>query len=204
MNFYWPFLFIFIAAGILPAATGCGASTKVQRMDVDEVKDISGKWNDADSKMVADEMIQDCLSRPWLGKAKEAKGAEPTVIVGAVRNQSHEHINTDTFVENLQRALINSGDVEFVASKGERGEVRDERLDQDANASEETRKEHGQESGADFMLSGAINTIQDSEGGKTVMFYQVNLKLLNMKSNKISWNGEKKIKKFIKQAKVSW
>ncbi|MBI5624925.1 MAG: penicillin-binding protein activator LpoB [Elusimicrobia bacterium] len=202
MNIYISaFLFL---AGLLPAVTGCAASTKVQRMDVDEVKDISGKWNDTDSRLVAEEMIQDCLNDAWLPEAKEARSGKPSVIVGTVRNQSHEHINTDTFVEDLQNALIKSRQVKFVASKGERGEVRDERRDQDTNASEDTRKEHGQETGADFMLSGAINTIQDTEAGKTVMFYQVNLKLVDMKSNEISWNGKKKIKKFIKQAKVSW
>lgn len=186
------------------AAVGC-AGTKVQRMDVGEVKDLSGAWNDTDSRLVAEEMISDCTARPWLAKAIAAKGGkEPTVIVGTVRNQSHEHINTDTFVEDLQRALINADKVQFVASKGERGEVREERLDQDTNASDDTKKEHGQESGADFMLSGAINTIKDQEGGKSVMFYQVNLKLLNMKSNQIAWNGQKKIKKFIKRSKVGW
>jgi uncharacterized protein (TIGR02722 family) len=188
---------------LFPALTGC-ASTQVQRMDVGEVKDISGRWNDTDSRLVAEEMIKDCLSRPWLAKAVSSKGKSPTVIVGTVRNQSSEHIATDTFVEDLQRELINSDKVEFVASKGERGEVRDERLDMDTNASEDTRKEHGQETGADFMLSGIISTITDQEGGKSVVLYQTNLKLLNMKTNQIAWNGQKKIKKFVKRAKASW
>jgi hypothetical protein len=188
---------------LLSALIGC-ASTEVKRMDVNEVKDLSGGWNDTDSRLVAEEMIQDCMSRPWLKKAAGAKGSPPTVIVGVVRNQSHEHINVDTFVEDLQRSLINSGDIQFVANKGERGDVRDERLDQDTNSSEETRKAHGQESGADFMLGGAINTIEDKEGGQTVMFYQVNLKLMNMQSNQIAWNGQKKIKKNIKRSKVSF
>jgi len=185
----------------LAILTGC--ATEVKRMDVGEVKDISGHWNDTDSRLVAEEMIRDCLSRPWLTRASQG-GKSPTVIVGTVRNQSHEHIATDTFVENLQRELINSGKVEFVASKGERGDVRDERLDQDTNAAEETRKAHGQETGADFMLSGSINSIQDKEGGKSVVLYQTNLKLLNMKTNQIAWNGEKKIRKFVKRARASW
>ena len=112
---------------LFPAMIGC-ASTQVQRMDVGEVKDISGRWNDTDSRLVAEEMIKDCLSRPWLAAATSKKGNMPTVIVGTVRNQSSEHIATDTFTEDLQRELINSGKVEFVASKGERGDVRDERL----------------------------------------------------------------------------
>lgn len=192
-----------LAVLCLPLLAACGG-TQVQRMDAGEVKDISGNWNDTDSRLVAEEMVRDCLSRPWLSSATGRKGKQPTVIVGSVRNQSHEHINTETFVEDLQRELINSGKVEFVASKGERGDVRDERLDQDTNASEDTRKAHGQEIGADFVLSGAINTIQDKEGGKSVMLYQTNLKLLDMKTNQISWNGQKKIKKFVKRSRASW
>lgn len=193
------------SASIIAALTmsACGG-TSVQRMDAGEVKDVSGRWNDTDSRLVAEEMISDCLSRPWYAKAQSEIGKNPTVIVGAVKNQSQEHIATDTFVEDLQRSLINSGKVEFVASKGERGEVREERMDQDTNSSEETRKAHGQETGADFMLSGAINQIVDSEGGKAVVFYQTNLKLLNMKSHQIAWNGQKKLKKYVTKARASW
>jgi uncharacterized protein (TIGR02722 family) len=192
---------LFVAALAL-SLSACG--TSVQRMDASEVKDVSGRWNDTDSRLVAEEMIQDALSRPWYADASAKLGKNPTVIVGTVKNASMEHINTDTFVEDLQRSLINSGKVEFVASKGERGEVRDERLDQDNNASEETRKAHGQEIGADFMLSGVLNQIVDQEAGKAVVFYQTNLKLLDMKSHKIVGNGQKKLKKFVKRSKAGW
>ena len=187
----------------LPVLTGCGG-TQVKRIDTAAVVDISGKWNDTDSRLTAEEMISDCLARPWLSSASGASGENPTVIVGSVRNQSSDHINTGVFVEDLQRALINSGRVTFVASKDERGDVRDERLDQDTNASEETKKAHGQETGADFMLSGNMSSIEDKEGGKSVILYQVNLKLLNMKNNQIAWTGQKKIKKAVKRSGSTW
>ena len=192
----------FAALGAALALAACG--TSVTRMDVGEVKDVSGHWNDTDSRLVAEEMISDCLSRPWYGQAQLSVGKNPTVIVGTVRNQSSEHVATDTFVEDLQRSLINSGKVEFVASKNERGEVRDERADQDTHASEETRAANGQETGANFMLSGAINSIVDQEGGKAVVFYQTNLKLLNMRTHQIVWNGQKKIKKFVTRSRASF
>ena len=190
-------------ACLAPLLGGC-ASTQVTRLDVGEVKDISGRWNDTDSRLVAEEMMNDCLGRPWIANAKTATGTVPTVIVGAVANNSDEHIATDVFVENLQRELINSGQVSFVANKDERGQVRDERADQAVNSTEDSRKAHGQEAGADFMLSGAINTIKDQEGGKQVVLYQVNLKLLDVKSNRIVWNGQKQIKKFVSRSKSSW
>lgn len=188
----------------LPLIAGC-ASTTVKRMDVDSTKDLSGRWNDTDSRLVAQSMIQDCLSEPWLQNAEQAKGGKaPTVIVGHVRNKSDEHIDTDSFIEDLQQALINSQKVEFVASKNERAGVRDERLDQDTNSSEDTRKANGQETGADFMLTGEISTISDQEGGESVVLYQVNLKLINMETNQIAWNGGKKIKKDVTHASVGW
>lgn len=185
-----------LAFVLLPLVLACG--TKVERMDVSETKDLSGKWNDTDSRLVAETMIEDCLQGAWYAKAvKRTAGQEPVVIVGTITNNTMEHINTATFIEELQRALINSGRVEFVASKDERGELREERLDQDEYSSEETRKTFGKEVGADYMLSGVLSDIVDSEGRKSVIFYQVNLKLIDIETNKILWNGQKQIKKYV-------
>lgn len=187
---------------VLPFLFAC--ATKVERMDNRLIKDVSGRWNDTDSQMVAAEMIQDCLNSGWYTKATTRLGKEPVVIVGSVANDSMEHINTATFVEEIQRALINSGKVEFVANREERGELRQERLEQDEFASEQTRKAFGREVGADYMLSGVINSIVDSQSKKAVVFYQVNMKLIDIESNKIVWNGQKQIKKYVTRSKTSW
>ena len=187
---------------LLPFLFACG--TKGERLDTHEIKDVSGRWNDTDSQMVAQEMINDCLNSGWYNKATLRLGKEPTVIVGSVTNDSMEHINTNAFVEEMQRALINSGKVAFVASKDERGEVRQERLEQDEFASEETRKAFGREVGADYMLSGVLNSIVDSQSKEAVVFYQVNMKLIDIETNQIVWNGQKQIKKYVKRSKVSW
>jgi uncharacterized protein (TIGR02722 family) len=185
--------------------TGCASAPKVERKDVDTTIDLSGMWNDTDSRLVSEEMIQDCLNRPWLGKYEGQHGGKvPTVIVGRVKNRSHEHINVQTFVKDLERALINSGQVQFVASKGEREDVREERLDMAQHASDDTMKEAGREVGADFMLIGTINTIRDDIGSQAVMYYQVDLELIDMANNLKVWIGDKKIKKLIKKPKVKW
>jgi uncharacterized protein (TIGR02722 family) len=191
-----------LAAVALAALAAC-APVQVRRMDTQEQKDLSGRWNDTDARLVAEELIPDCLGRPWLPTAQQRLGRTPAVIVGLVRNQSMEHLNTDSFVEQLQRALINSGRVAFVASKEERGQLREERLDQDQNASDATRKAHGEEQGADYVLSGAITAIQDEVQGEKVVFYQVNLKLLDVKTNQIVWNGQKQIRKNVVRSPVA-
>lgn len=177
-----------------------GCKREVTRMSSDKVVDVSGKWNDTDSRLVSEEMIQDVLSRRWLSKFNRAKGKAPTVIVGTIRNLSHEHLNTRTFVRDLEKSLINSGEVDFVASASERNEIRSERRDQDLNASERTRKAMGNETGADFMLKGSINTIVDSGKGEQVRFYQIDLTLIDLESNRKVWVGQKKIKKMVEQS----
>ncbi len=191
-----------LLAGITLVAglTGCG--TRVERLEADEVRDLSGAWNDTDSRLVSEEMINDMLSRPWVNDFKRRTGKQPAVIVGTVRNLSHEHINTNTFVNDIQRELTNSGRVTFVASRDERQEIRDERLDQDIHASAETRKAMGQEYGADFMLSGQINTIIDMEGRTQVRYYQVDLTLISLADNRKAWVGQKKIKKEVVNSKL--
>ncbi len=191
--------FLIILSSLLVPLSSCGGK-KVARVDSGTVTDLSGNWNDTDSRLVAEEMIQDVLSRGWLAKFNRDKGKAPTVIVGTVRNLSHEHINTRTFIADMERELINSGEVDFVASAKDREEIRSEVKDQDLNATEETRKSMGQEIAADFMLQGTINSIVDAAGGEQARFYQIDLTLIELGTNRKVWVGQKKIKKTIEKS----
>ena len=192
------------AVGILLWATvlpGC-AGKQVSRVDTDTTIDLSGNWNDTDSRLVAEEMITDCLARPWITQHLQQSGGKlPVMIVGGVRNRSTEHIPVGTFLKDLERALINSGEVQVVADPTERGDLRLERADQWETASPETVKQLGQELGADFMLTGTIETITDEEGGEKVLFYQVDLNLSSIETNLKVWAGQHKIKKYVGMGK---
>ncbi|MCL1967880.1 MAG: penicillin-binding protein activator LpoB [Fibromonadales bacterium] len=180
--------------------SGCGG-TSVKRVASDSTIDLSGNWNDADSRLVAEEMLNDCLTKPWYQNAVRSKNGEnPVIVIGQIRNLSTEHINTGTFINDIQRVLINSGKVEFVANSEERKQLRREIDDQRGNATDETAKERGQETGADIMLTGTINSIVDQSGSEQVKFYQIDLELTDLQSHKKLWIGNKKIKKFIEKS----
>ena len=206
MNIKLRYLFIQIVLIIVVSViTGCSSTPKIKRIEVEKTVDISGQWNDTDSRIVAQAMIDDCLSSSWQSNhIRSSEGKKPDVIVGTVVNRSHEHINVQTFVKDLERALIRSGRVNFVASREEREEIRQEREDMAVHASDESQKGPGQEAGADYMLKGTINTIVDEAGGKKVVYYQVNLDLLDMGNNRKVWIGEKKIKKIVSRPKLKW
>ncbi len=189
---------IFVMAAIicLGIIVGC-ASVKVQRTNVAKTIDLSGRWNDSDSRLVAEEMIKDCLARPWVNEFNIKNSRIPVVIVGTVVNRSSEHIDSAVFTVDLEKELLNSGKVKFVAAKAPREEIREERLDQAENASKLTTKPSREETGADFMLQGTINSVKDEIKGKYVILYQVNLELVDMTTHEKAWIGQKEIKKVV-------
>ncbi|MEK6605370.1 MAG: penicillin-binding protein activator LpoB [Nitrospirota bacterium] len=195
---------IFIGAALAAALAfsgGC-ASTSVSRVDAATTTDLSGRWNDTDSRLVAEGMIKEALSQPWLSTFTNATKKPPVVVVGTVVNRSTEHINVQAFISDLERELTNSGKVTFVAGKGQREEIREERREQAANALESTQKPPGKEIGADYLLRGSIISILDEAEGTKAIFYQVDLEMVDISSNVKSWFGQKKIKKVVERKRV--
>ena len=190
-----------LAVVVTVLLTSCGPKLEVKRVDTNEVADISGRWNDVDAQMVSKEMVNQMFEGGWLNKFKAENGRDPVLIVGRVGNKTSEHINTEVFTKEIEKACINSGLVEFVASSSERDEIRQERVEQQSNASMETTKQIGNETGADFMLKGVVSSIEDAIDGKKVVYYQTNMELVNIETNKKVWVGDKKIKKFVSRGK---
>lgn len=182
--------------------TGC--SKRVQRVEPEEVIDLSGRWNDTDSRLVSEEMIGDCMNHPWITLYTTEHGKPPVVIVGGIRNKSHEHIAVGTFIKDMEKAFVNSGRVQVVAGASERLELRGERQDQQDWASDETVKMLREETGADYMMIGSIDSIIDQEGKQKVVYYQVNLELIDLESNIKVWINSKEIKKLIQGSSARW
>lgn len=177
--------------------SGC-MSHKVERVDTKETIDLSGRWNDTDSRLVAEEMVNQILGGAWIDNHLQQSGGEkPVVIVGFVYNKSHEHISAGTFIKDVERAFINSGKVRLVQAADKREELRSERAAQQEFATMETAKQWGKELGADFMLNGDINSIVDTYKKERVNFYKINLELSNLESNEVVWIGDKEIKKYV-------
>lgn len=191
----------------LSGAAGC--AKQVTRIQPEQAIDLSGQWNDVDSRTVADAMIeqsfQSAYGPGWAVEFAQRNGGErPTVIVGTVRNRSMEHIPVTTFVRDIERAYIGSGAVQVVASRDEREEVRDERLDQQEWSSATNRGRLQRETGADFMLQGDIQAIEDREGRRSVVYYQVDLTLVDLETNAKTWVGQHRIKKYIERPRLTF
>lgn len=190
---------IVVVFAVAVAAVSCSSTPEVTRVDSSTQTDLSGYWNDTDVRIVCETLINDCLSSPRVAQFEKKTGNLPVVIVGSFRNQSDEHIDTSIITKRMETAILNSGKAEFVASSSERGELRDERQEQQSWASEESAKALANETGADFMMIGSVKTIVDRAGKTATRTYFVYAELIDVESNRKIWIGENSsIKKVIK------
>ena len=191
---------------ILALAMGLTLSNcapRVQRVSETTVTDLSGRWNETDSRLTADEITAELMAHSWYSTfAAENSGKKPVIIVGMITNKSHEHIATETFSKDIEKEIINSGRMKLVQAGGMREEIRAERADQQNYASQSTMKKFGLENGADFMLQGTINSIVDQYSKEKTIYYQIDLELTNIQTNDKVWIGDKKIKKYLGNKKM--
>jgi hypothetical protein len=176
--------------------TSC--NRQVQRIETDTTVDLSGRWNDTDARLTAAELVTEIMNQPWLTNHMSRTGERPVVIVGMVENKSHEHIEAEIFIKEIEKAFVKSGRVRLVQGGEKRAQIRRERADQQTNSSQSTMKQWGLEIGADYMLQGSINSIMDAYKREKVIYYQIDSELTNMETNEVVWIGDKKIKKFVK------
>ena len=175
-----------------------GCSRSVKRIDPSTQTDLSGRWNDTDSRTTATAMIEQMFGNRWAVVFEQQHRKKPVIIVGLVTNKSHEHISSETFINDLERAIINNGSIRLVEAGDKREELRRERAGQQDFASPETTKRWGLELGADFMLQGTINSIVDEYRRNRTVTYQIDLTLANIETNERVWMGNHTIKKAIR------
>ena len=191
-----------IALALAAALSACKTASGVSRVDSSTQTDLSGYWNDTDVRIVCDSLISACLDSPRVAQEVSKKGRNPVILIGRFKNDSDEHIDTSIISKTMEVAIFNSGKADFVAGGDTRTELRQERQEQQGNASEGTAASLGNETGADFLLTGAVKTIIDRAGNTSTRTYYVSAELSNIETNSRLWMDQNsEIKKVIKQAK---
>ncbi len=189
--------FVFSALA-LSLAAGCSPTREVNRVDPRAPIDVDYRFNDVDARQVYQGMVQDALARPWIDNfVRENNNRRPVVIVGPVVNATQDYIDTKMFTTQIERELINSGKVRFVAMKDQRDPIREERAQGQEWSRPETRKQMKNELGADYIVLGRIADDKprtlDGRGG--VAYYQVSLEVIDLESNEKVFIGVQEVKK---------
>jgi uncharacterized protein (TIGR02722 family) len=189
-------------AGAGLALPGCSHNQQITRVDPETVVDVDYRFNDSDARETYQAMVNDALFRKWIDNWSAAHaGAKPVVVVGPIRNETQEYIDTRSFTVQFERELLNSDRVRFVAMRDERQDIRDERASGQEWNTPETIKKMRAELGADFILTGRISDVKQrsTDGRQMVNTYQIAQEMVNLESNEKVWIGVHDIKKIVVQ-----
>jgi uncharacterized protein (TIGR02722 family) len=187
---------VIVAVALCIALLGC-ASAPV----------TSGDFDAVDVETVTSRLTNDCLtsaavSRAITGYRNAHDGQLPVVIVGPFANETNQYLDTDIIAQGMETALINDGRFTFVAGGDFRKALRNERDDQQLNASADTAAEIANETGATYMMAGQLSNIVTPRGDATEFTYYVTVSLASLETNVKVWQNRVRVQAVARRSSV--
>lgn len=197
--------------------TGCSSSPTVSYANPNSVDTTTIDFGSTDLQSITTKMVDQMLSSPalaQLNRAHESSGVfdkkmvqpkPPVLFISSIDNRTDEHIDTKNITDAISTQLINSGKFRFI-DMSQVNQVKKQLHYQQASdmVNPDTAVKVGRQIGAHFMLYGAISSIRQRNSSLESLYYQVTLKLLNIQSNIIVWQGQKDIRKTAKRKTFGW
>jgi penicillin-binding protein activator len=205
---------ILILCGLCVLVTSCGREVEIADPNLD--LNLSGNWNAADSREVAAIIIPLCINAAWIDDFQKRNGRTPVVRMGHVRvrvEDLDDEIDPEIFIDDLTRALIDSGRVRVVASRAEAQSREGTRATRDEMATHaDTKPAQAAELASDYLLTGGILSQNDeildkgvvSGTYRRVKYYHVTLTLIDLTTNERIWSEACERKKLIEQSTTSF
>ncbi len=182
------------------SASSCGpkAFTKGEYDDPERVELLDDKFNEADMQQMAQTVVDAMLVCPEVKDAKKP----PVVIVEQVQNRTEEHIDMTSLTDKIRTALIKSRKVKFV-NKTERETLDGEyRYNEGGNVAKEKQKVRGKQTGADYIMSGAMATNIQQVGNDKFIYYKLTMNFTNLETSEIDCVEEKEVRKKFRKRSV--
>ncbi|MDP2173802.1 MAG: hypothetical protein Q8J62_08515 [Candidatus Cloacimonadaceae bacterium] len=149
-------------------------------------------WSETDSRVIAEEMARELISHPWLELFGSIHLRTPVLIVGSFESDGEKQATVDAFIKNITRALLDTGVLRLL-------QFRDEVSSGKSSPEMMFSKELALQAGADFILQGSININDVSIKGKKCRDYQVETRLIELKTGLAVWQGQKNVRKRIEK-----
>jgi hypothetical protein len=183
------------AAICLVLAFGASCQTKVMTGgETGRSGDGSGGWAGEDARLVAETLVADCLNDPWLSRHLRDVSRSPVITVGTIDNRTGESIIMSPLISDIERALVNSAQVEVVGWGADRVESESQGAPREYVRREAVRN-LARDLGAEYVIDGSISSLIISPGdGTDLPCYQLDLTLTDLMTNRDVWTGSRKIR----------
>lgn len=180
-----------IAAFAALASQG-GCTGKTHHMDLDQGSDeeLGTGITSQDFRSISQRMARDLITIPRIQSA----GTAPKVAFSTVVNNSNEYLDGDAFLRKMRTELVrNSGERIVFLDRAITPDIEKEKRDKERGK----RTASGEEIplGADFFLTGTIDSIDKVAGGGRTTYWRFSFRLTDAATSAIVWENEYEIKK---------
>ena len=180
-----------IIISIMIFIIGCSPTSKTEKDQIIPAKIIV--WDEIDSEIIADSLISISLQSDW--NKNFSKKRKPIIVVGKIVSTSDEIIDVSLLAKDIERSLINSGKVTFIADKQKREDIRNDRKNKDDFTDEKKFIKYLKSLKSDFFISGDINLRVDSSAVLVQKKYTLDVEIISTKNASVIWKGEQNIVK---------
>lgn len=193
--------FLALVALVLASCAGPRAYTRGTYEDPNVIEMLSDKFNENDLQLIAKKMAESmAASAQNLATAP----ARPLVVIRTFKNSTSEHIDMKSLADKIFVALSKTGKFTF-QDVAARTDVAEEYEYQGSGYVDPARaKGPGQQSAADYVLTGEVSSIVQEVGIDKTVYYKMTSKLTNLRSGVIEWTDEKELRKKFEKQGVSW
>ena len=125
----------------------------------------------------------------WIPAYLGVIGEKPVVTVGPIHDWTGEGIDAETIATGCEQELSKSEQVSLAACERRSQEPGKEGGEKQEFVSPEIIRQIRSETGANFVLTGAIRSLADTTGAGSSPYYQVELEMINTKTMTRVWSG---------------
>lgn len=183
------------------ALSSCGgpkAFTKGEYDDPSRVELLDDKFNEADLQQMAATVSAAMISCPDVVGAKKP----PVVIMEQVQNKTEEHIDMQSLTDKIRTEMIKSRKIKFVNKTARETLDEEYRYNEAGNVAKEKMKSRGKQTGADYIMSGAMATNIQQVGNDKFIYYKLTMNLTNLETSEIDCVEEKELRKKYRKRSV--
>jgi uncharacterized protein (TIGR02722 family) len=163
--------------------------------DVNETNLLDDRWSESDMQEAVSSLVQSAVAHHSISTAARP----PLVMVTRLQNKTSEHIDTQSVMDMVRVELMRGGKVSFV-DKEAREDISEEYDYQESGiVNRESKKGKGNQTGADFIINGRLDSIVKQVDKRKTVYYKITLNMTNLSTGVIVWSDYKQIRKRFKK-----
>jgi uncharacterized protein (TIGR02722 family) len=183
--------------------SACSSGPTVNYVDPNTVDTTSINFSSTDLQTTAASMVNQMLASPVIVQLTQTQS--PVMYVSGLTNNTSEFIDTQAITDTISTQLIQSGKFQFVDMN--KVNAIKKQLNYQNNSgmvNSATAAKIGQQVGAQYMFYGDISSITAVNSSQQSQYYQITMRLMNIQTGIITWQGQQQIRKVETRKTFGW